>query len=408
MRLKKIIDTICTPVLSKYGFKFLGARDKVLWVYQKVEGNVTQEVQIKKLTWGKSLSLNIKILNARDRFSVGEYLSDLIKENSTYLWDYESKEDVEDILKKHMEVFEKNGGMKLIESMSIPVVIPTDEMIKILMNNTVEKAKEFSQKYNLSFEMDINNVKKLEEILLKKRELTNIAIDQDFLISAGAYYGELLIHSFSGKWKYEKDSDNNIEFFINKVGYKPDDSTNRQCCVLTKVFFFYTNPYYSRHSLVRLFKSYVKDKEREYFPLIEEEFDFSKLGNKKTYYICPDNIGRFAIYIRISDDIADLYNEDKDMDVYSYYFSDCIKIKISVEKDIILEKILIEDDLYLKGYYTFDGPRRSIGVILNKFYLENYHLGKRANIELEMVNINDNLTKYINEKTLIIRAISDD
>ncbi len=408
MRLKKIIDTICTPVLSKYGFNFLGARDKVLWVYQKIEGNVTQEVQIKKLTWGKSLSLNINILNAGDRFSAGEYLSDLIKENSTYLWDYESKEDVEDILKKHMEAFEKNGGMKLIESMSISVVRPTDEMTKKLMEKTKEKAEEFSRKYSLSFEMDINNVKKLEKILLERRELTNIAIDQDFLIGAGAYYGELLIHSFSGKWKSEEYSDNRISFYINKVGYKPDDSTNCQCYVLTDIFFFYTNPYYFRYSLVGLFESYVKYKKRGYFPLIEEKFDFSKLGNKKTYHICPDNIERFAIYIRVSDDVADLYNEDKDMDVYSYYFSDCIKIKISVEEEIILEKILKEEDFYSGGYYTFDGSRRSIGVILNKFYLENYHLGKRADIELEMVNINDNLTKYINEKTLIIRPISDD
>ncbi len=408
MRLKKIIDTICTPVLSKYGFNFLGARYKSLWVYQKIEGEITKEIQIKKLPWGKTLTLELEALNSKNISPTSVNLSDLIKGNSIHFWDYESKEDVEDILKKHMEAFRENGGEKLLEHMSIPVVRPTNEMTKKLMKKTKEKAEEFSQKYNLSFEMDINNVKKLEEILLKKRELTNIAIDQDFLISVAAYYGELLIHSFSGKWKYEKDGDHDVEFYINKTGYKPDDNTNCQCYVLTSIFFFYTNPYYFRYSLVKSFKSHIGYKEREYFPLIEEKFDFSKLGNKKTYHICPENIGRFAIYIRISDDIADLYDEDKDMDIYSYYFSDCIKIKISVEEDIILEKVLKEEDFYSGGYYTFDDPRRSIGVILNKFYLENYHLGKRADIELEMVNMNDNLTKYINEKTLIIRPISDD
>ncbi len=139
-----------------------------------------------------------------------------------------------------------------------------------------------------------------------------------------------------------------------------------------------------------------KQNEKMYTPLVEEKFDFSKLGNKKIYRIFPEYFGKYTISVRIAKNISKPW---KDINMYTLYFSDCVKMKISVEDKIIFERILKEKDL--PGISI---SKTSMGIILHDFEIKKEYLEKKITLELEVVNTNENLIKYINKKTLIVRV----
>ncbi len=133
-----------------------------------------------------------------------------------------------------------------------------------------------------------------------------------------------------------------------------------------------------------------------YTPLIEEKFDFSKLGNKKAYKISPYYFGSYMISLKITDDIS---KSVKEIQANYSYLINCIKVKISIEDKIIFEKIFKEKDAL--GVYT---SRTSTGLILAYFEIKEEDLNKKIVMEVEVVNTNDNLIKYINEKTIRVKA----
>ncbi len=139
-----------------------------------------------------------------------------------------------------------------------------------------------------------------------------------------------------------------------------------------------------------------KQKEKMYTPLVEEKFDFSKLGNKKAYKISPYYFGSYMISLKITDDIS---KSVKEIQANYSYLINCIKIKISIEDKIIFEKIFKEKDAL--GVYT---SRTSTGLILAYFEIKEEDLNKKIIMEVEVVNTNDNLIKYINEKTIRVKA----
>ncbi len=137
-------------------------------------------------------------------------------------------------------------------------------------------------------------------------------------------------------------------------------------------------------------------KEEINIPLVKEEFDFSKLGNKKTYKIYPKYFGWYTVCVDITDDIL---KDTQEIRKNYLYFADCIKIKISVEDKIVYEKIFKEEDAL--GVYT---SLTNMGITLAYFEIKKEYLEKEVTLEFEVVNTNENLIKYINKKTLFVEA----
>ncbi len=167
--------------------------------------------------------------------------------------------------------------------------------------------------------------------------------------------------------------------------------------LLTILFLILLNLARNRIKDVRyiLFFGNEKQKEKMYTPLVEEKFNFSKLGNKKTYRISPYYFGWYTIGIRITNDISTNVNEVREN---YFYLINCIKIKISVEEEVIYEKIL-EDDSF--GVYT---AQTSMGLTLAYFEIKKEYLDKKIVVEIEVIDTNENLIKYINEKTLRVKV----
>ncbi len=137
--------------------------------------------------------------------------------------------------------------------------------------------------------------------------------------------------------------------------------------------------------------------------MVYEKFDFSKLGNRKAYKIYPKYFGIYIVSVKITDDYMGTTMQE--MNEYALYFADCIKVNISVEDKIIYNKTLREEDLFGNGYSLKAGLKEgNMGVILYIFRIENEDLNREITLELEIVNTNENLIKYVNKKTLLVEV----
>ncbi len=143
-----------------------------------------------------------------------------------------------------------------------------------------------------------------------------------------------------------------------------------------------------------LFFGNEKQKEKMYTPLVEEKFDFSKLG-KKTYKIFPYYFGWYTVRVRITNDIST--NIDEVERNYPYLIN-CIRIKIYVEDEVIYEKVLKDDSF--RGYTA----KTSMGLTLAYFEIKEEYLDKKIITEIEVIDTNENLIKYINEKTILVEV----
>lgn len=139
-----------------------------------------------------------------------------------------------------------------------------------------------------------------------------------------------------------------------------------------------------------------ENQKKELFtPLVKETFDFSKIGNKKTYNLYPKYFGNYEININVFDEIND--ENRKKIKLYSNYFSDCIEIKL------YLDNTVIESRVIELANGTFIG-KKNMGITLYLFKIKKEYLEKKITLELKMISTNDDLKKDINEKKIIIRA----
>lgn len=247
MQVKKIIDKYCSPILEKHGFKYLGSVHTGVWEYERFEGNLTQTIRFVKSRWAKELDILITIGNIQE-LSFSYFITE---DNGQQWWPYETEEDLKELFEKHMIAFEEKNGIQVIMDMSVPVIKATEAMHKKLLKNPAERAENFRKEYNLTYEWSIENIKKIEEILLKKREKTNIAIDEEFLLSAAAYYGELAIKNFGGTWSFYEFEDPDYDGF-SCVKFYPENEVGMNS--LSSIITFYSSPFYYQHKLTRKFK----------------------------------------------------------------------------------------------------------------------------------------------------------
>ncbi len=202
MKIGNIIKKECEPILSKYGFKYLGTIAGGIWKFERFEGEIKQEIYFQKSNYSKSINVEIQVKkkNGNSRLDMNYFIG---MEENNFL-EYETEEDLTEILKKLLDGFENNNGIETLKEMSIVIIDASEDMYKKVIENSAERAEKFKNEYNLNYNWDIRNAEKLEEILSEKRERTNKAIDEEFLISAAAYYGELIIKNFGGKWVFCK------------------------------------------------------------------------------------------------------------------------------------------------------------------------------------------------------------
>lgn len=92
------------------------------------------------------------------------------------------------------------NGIPLLEILGVPDSTPTKEMGILLLNNTVSMCTLFKETYNIEF-MDPDALKKVESIILNKKEITD-RIDWEFLLQASAFMGDLFKKHFGGKWSW--------------------------------------------------------------------------------------------------------------------------------------------------------------------------------------------------------------
>lgn len=242
MQVKKIIDKYCSPILEKHGFKYLGSVYSGVWEYERFEGNVTQTIRFVKSRWAKELDILITVGNIQE-LSFSYFITE---DDGQQWWPYETEEDLKGLFEKHMKAFEEKNGMQLIMDMSVPVIRPTEAMHKKLLENPSEKAEKFRKEYKLTYEWNIENIKKMEEILLKKREETNIAIDEEFLLSVASYDGELSIKKFGGIWSFYEFEDPDYDGF-SCIKFYPENEVGIDS--LSNVMTFYSSPFYYQHKL---------------------------------------------------------------------------------------------------------------------------------------------------------------
>ncbi len=160
------------------------------------------------------------------------------------------------------------------------------------------------------------------------------------------------------------------------------------------------NGYKSKDARIIAYFGSEKQTNKMYTPLIEEKFNFSKLGNKETYEIYPKYFGMYSIYVKITDNIS---MDWKEMSMYPLYFTNCIKIKISVENKIIYNKVLKKEELSGKIYTSTKEPV-NMGVILSDFEIKKEYIDKKTSIEIKVINTNENLIRYINRKKIVIKV----
>lgn len=258
MQVKKIIDKCCSPTLEKYGFRYLGATSPGFWEFERYEGDIKQEITFQKYSYSKRITISMEAGNIR-HISLSYFITG---DETQQWWDYETEEDLKEICEEHMKAFEEKNGMQVILDMSVLELDSTIEMKKEILNNPSERAEKFSKEYNLNFEWDVANIKKLEEILLEKREKTNVAIDEEFLLSAAAYYGEIVIRNYGGEWICEKTTEDEDSLFayIHKIAN--DVSDEIESAPLSNVVTFYSSPFFFRHKMVPKFEnldSWIKE-----------------------------------------------------------------------------------------------------------------------------------------------------
>lgn len=258
MQVKKIIDKCCSPTLEKYGFKYLGAISQGFWVFERYEGNIKQEITFQKYSYSKRMTISMEAGNIR-HISLSYFITG---DDGQQWWPYETEEDLKELLEKHMKAFEEKNGMQIMMDMSVPVIRPTGKMYKDLLRNPSERAEKFSKKYGLNYEWDAKNIEKLEQILLKKREEINVTIDEEFLLSAGAYYGELIIKNYGGEWTFNEFEDSDYDGYtdIQKIAINFSEEIYES--PLTIISNFYSSPFFFRHKLVPEFKnldSWIKE-----------------------------------------------------------------------------------------------------------------------------------------------------
>jgi hypothetical protein len=215
MKIGNVIKKECEPILSKYGFKYLGTIASGIWGFERFEGEIKQEIYFQKSNYSKSITgeIEVKKKNGNSRLDMSYFIG---MEGNNFL-EYETEEDLKEILKKLLDGFENNNGMETLKEMNVVIIDASEDMYKKVMENSAERAEKFKNEYNLNYNWDIRNAEKLEEILNEKRERTNIVIDEEFLISAAAYYGELIINNFGGKWVFYISEDYDGYSYIEKI-----------------------------------------------------------------------------------------------------------------------------------------------------------------------------------------------
>jgi hypothetical protein len=252
MRVGNIIKKECEPILSKYGFKYLGSTMKYVWEFERMEINIKQKISFQKSLYSQKIEI---IMDVEKEFSRSHidflYLITGIDEQT---WTpYETEEDLKNLFHKAMAGFEEKG-LEMLRILSIEALKPTEEMERKLIENPEKLAEEFRLEYGLEYAEYNNMVEKLENLIDEKREEVKIKNDMDFLIKAGAYLGELIIKNLGGYWNwYEEIKSAEVKEVAKTMTYTISESP------LYLILPYYSNPEFFRYKLTTYCKNLEKD-----------------------------------------------------------------------------------------------------------------------------------------------------
>ena len=115
MKIGNIIKKECEPILSKYGFKYLGTIAGGIWGFERFEGEIKQEIYFQKSNYSKSITVEIQVKkkNGNSMLDMGYFIG---KEDIQKWWEYETEEDLREILKKLLDGFENNNGLETLKN----------------------------------------------------------------------------------------------------------------------------------------------------------------------------------------------------------------------------------------------------------------------------------------------------
>ncbi|WP_217559878.1 hypothetical protein [Paenibacillus sp. GbtcB18] len=200
MNIKKALDKYVGPKLAVYGFDYAGRRDNLSWMYTREINKVTQYIVFFKSRYvpnGLRLELytSLKITDVT-------YGHQLMEDNLILgdFWSFQDDDSLKEVLEEFVSLtIEK--GIHLLELKSIPILQPTLEQAKELLENHELWFSKFYLKKK--FSLDPSTLKEVEDLILAEK-MKQVELDWNFIFEVSAYVGEVYKKASMGVWDWNK------------------------------------------------------------------------------------------------------------------------------------------------------------------------------------------------------------
>ncbi|MFC5446709.1 hypothetical protein [Paenibacillus aestuarii] len=243
MNIKKAIEKIVSPEISKYGFNFIGKKDSLSWRYSKEKDDFHQYITFTRSQFDLNC-IRIEFSTSLNEMDI-VYGSQLILD-SKYLdrgfWRFSDERSLESTLQilKNL-IIEK--GIECLDILSIPILKPSADASKILLSvdNKKQRAERFATEQKLDFS--------IESLLILERNIETQKsnrddVDWEYIFESSIYFGEVTINQFNGEWRWDERQQTTV---IGSIAGK-----QITVAPLLHVTRFWGNPKRSSYSLFKI------------------------------------------------------------------------------------------------------------------------------------------------------------
>lgn len=197
MSINSIIKNNAAIKLKEFGFIFEKKQGSLRWMFSRKKEDIIQYIVFDKSSFSQSIRVEFSTSNSRREYNLYDIILDV-----KCWWEYKNEQELEEAIEEIVNLSIKHV-IPFLDIIMIPDIEATNEMHKELLNNTEEKALNFSKKYNLEFSKVEEELKKLEDIIMETRKQpfdNNI----ETFTTAAAYIGELIKRHNGGDWVWDE------------------------------------------------------------------------------------------------------------------------------------------------------------------------------------------------------------
>lgn len=201
MSIIAVLKNLTVPRLLEHGFQYEGKQGSVRWVFTRKVRDIRQFIIFQKSNYAHALRVQFSTSN-KEQPGIDGYKPGIdgyrLGLGIPPFWDYNDDISLEKVIEGLTEIA-VNYGLPCLELMSQPDLTPKDGLQKVLCNTAKEKALEFSNRFQLSFNDPINCLMEVEKVLLARKTEVE-GVDWDIILLASAYFGELIRTTLGGNW----------------------------------------------------------------------------------------------------------------------------------------------------------------------------------------------------------------